>query len=63
MAPQVLNISENRLTSLESLGGALPLLTELFAAGNGLVTLQGIAACSALDLLDVRNNRLQVRWQ
>lgn len=54
-------MSQNRLASLESLGGALPNLSELFAASNELTSLQGLAQCTKLELLDARSNRLQVR--
>jgi Leucine Rich repeats (2 copies) len=55
----VLHLSNNQLTSLESLQGAVPLLEELDVSSNRLRSLHGLASSPKLRVLRLANNLLR----
>ncbi|BFZ56643.1 protein phosphatase regulatory subunit Sds22 [Savitreella phatthalungensis] len=55
---RLLSIQSNRLTDLAGLHYVKDTLKELYISHNGLTNLDGIDACTRLEVLDVSNNRL-----
>lgn len=52
----MLQLDNNKLTDLDVSG--TPLLTGIYAAGNQIETIKGLAGCTALRVLNVHDNRL-----